>query len=292
MSEYKILTTPVSDEYELLDSGDGEKLERYGEVVVARPDPQSLWNKNSPESEWKKADAYFKRASTDANWSVRRELPERWPISLAGLKFWIKLSAFKHTGIFPEQVGNWNWIREKIEQTKRVEPVRVLNLFGYTGGASLAAAQAGAEVVHVDGSKSAIGWARDNAALSGLAEKPVRWILDDAQKFVAREIKRGKKYDGIIMDPPAFGHGAEGEVWKIEEDLLPLLESCKQILSDQPLFFIINGYASGYSALAYQNSLGDLMKSFGGHVEIGELTIAEKNSQRLLPAGIFARWSV
>jgi 23S rRNA (cytosine1962-C5)-methyltransferase len=292
MSEYKILTTPVSDEYELLDSGDGEKLERYGEVVVARPDPQSLWNKNSPESEWKKADAYFKRASTDANWSVRRELPERWPISLAGLKFWIKLSAFKHTGIFPEQVGNWNWIREKIEQTKRVEPVRVLNLFGYTGGASLAAAQAGAEVVHVDGSKSAIGWARDNAALSGLAEKPVRWILDDAQKFVAREIKRGKKYDGIIMDPPAFGHGAEGEVWKIEEDLLPLLESCKQILSDQPLFFIINGYASGYSALAYQNSLGDLMKSFGGRVEIGELTIAEKNSQRLLPAGIFARWSV
>ena len=292
MSEYKILTTPVSDEYELLDSGDGEKLERYGEVVVARPDPQSLWNKNLPESEWKKADAYFKRASTDANWSVRRELPERWSISLAGLKFWIKLSAFKHTGIFPEQVGNWNWIREKIEQAKRTEPIRVLNLFGYTGGASLAAAQAGAEVVHVDGSKSAIGWARDNAALSGLAEKPVRWILDDAQKFVAREIKRGKKYDGIIMDPPAFGHGAEGEVWKIEEDLLPLLESCRQILSNQPLFFIINGYASGYSALAYQNSLGDLMKSFGGHVEIGELTIGEKNSQRLLPAGIFARWSL
>ncbi len=292
MSEYKILTTPVSDEYELLDSGEGEKLERYGEVVVARPDPQSLWNKNLPESEWKKSDAYFKRASTDANWSVRRELPERWPISLAGLKFWIKLSAFKHTGIFPEQVGNWNWIREKIEQAKRTEPIRVLNLFGYTGGASLAAAQAGAEVVHVDGSKSAIGWARDNAALSGLAEKPVRWILDDAQKFVAREIKRGKKYDGIIMDPPAFGHGAEGEVWKIEEDLLPLLESCKQILSNQPLFFIINGYASGYSALAYQNSLGDLMKSFGGRVEIGELTIAEKNSQRLLPAGIFARWSL
>lgn len=193
MSEYKILTTPVSDEYELLDSGEGEKLERYGEVVVARPDPQSLWNKNLPESEWKKSDAYFKRASTDANWSVRRELPERWPISLAGLKFWIKLSAFKHTGIFPEQVGNWNWIREKIEQAKRTEPIRVLNLFGYTGGASLAAAQAGAEVVHVDGSKSAIGWARDNAALSGLAEKPVRWILDDAQKFVAREIKRGKK---------------------------------------------------------------------------------------------------
>lgn len=291
MSEYKILTTPAEEGYELLDSGDGEKLERYGDVVVARPDPQSLWNKNLSESEWEEADAYFKRASFDANWSLRRDLPERWPVELAGLKFWIKLSAFKHTGIFPEQVGNWNWIREKIDQAKRSEPVRVLNLFGYTGGASLAAAQAGAEVVHVDGSKSAIGWARDNAALSGLAEKPVRWILDDAQKFVAREIKRGKKYDGIIMDPPAFGHGAEGEVWKIELDLLPLLESCKQILSEKPLFFIINGYASGYSAVAYQNSLGDLMKSFGGQIEIGELTIAEKNSKRLLPAGIFARWS-
>jgi len=291
MSEYKILTTPAGKDYELLDSGDGEKLERYGEVVVARPDPQSLWNKNLSESEWEQADAYFTRDSRDANWSVRRDLPDRWPVALAGLKFWIKLSAFKHTGIFPEQVGNWNWIREKIDQAKRTEPVRVLNLFGYTGGASLAAAQAGAEVVHVDGSKSAIGWARDNATLSDLSEKPIRWILDDAQKFVAREIKRGKKYDGIIMDPPAFGHGAEGEVWKIEEDLLPLLDSCTQILSDNPLFFIINGYASGYSALAYQNSLGDLMKNFGGHVEIGELTISEKNTQRLLPAGIFARWS-
>lgn len=309
MQEYKILTTSAGEGYELLDSGEGEKLERYGEVVVARPDPQSLWNKNLSKSEWEEADAYFKRASFDANWSLRRDLPERWQIELAGLKFWIKLSAFKHTGIFPEQVGNWNWIREKISKRCHLrgnggpnngtvhshssgnDSVKVLNLFGYTGGASLAAAQAGAEVVHVDGSKSAIGWARDNAALSGLGEKPVRWILDDAQKFVAREIKRGKKYDGIIMDPPAFGHGAEGEVWKIEEDLLPLLESCKQILSEEPLFFIINGYASGYSAVAYQNSLGDLMKSFGGDIEIGELTIAEKDSPRLLPAGIFARWS-
>ncbi len=291
MQEYKILTTPAGKGYELLDSGNGEKLERYGDVVVARPDPQALWNKNLSESEWDKGDAYFKRASFDANWSVRDQLPERWPIELSGLKFWIKLSAFKHTGIFPEQAGNWDWIREKITKAKRSEPIKVLNLFGYTGGATLAAAQAGAEVVHVDGSKVAIGWARENAELSGLSEKPVRWILDDAQKFVAREIKRGKKYEGIIMDPPAFGHGAEGEVWKIEQDLLPLLESCKQILSDKPLFFIINGYASGYSAVAYRNSLGDLMKQFGGEVEIGELTIAESARGRLLPAGIFARWS-
>ncbi len=156
----------------------------------------------------------------------------------------------------------------------------------------MAAAQAGAEVVHIDGSKSAIGWARDNAELSGLADKPVRWILDDAQKFVTREIKRGKKYDGIIMDPPAFGHGPGGEMWKIEEDFLGLLDSCKEILSDKPLFFIVNGYASGYSAIAYKNSLGDLMKDFGGEIEIGELTMGESSSDRVLPAGIFARWSV
>lgn len=292
MSEYKILTTPSEKDYELLDSGDGEKLERYGDIVVARPDPQTLWKKNLTEDDWQKADAYFYRASTDANWSVRRELPERWPIELAGLKFWIKLSAFKHTGVFPEQASNWNWIREKIKKSNRAESPKVLNLFGYTGGATLASAQAGAEVVHIDGSKSAIGWARDNAELSGLADKPVRWILDDAQKFVTREIKRGKKYDGIIMDPPAFGHGPGGEMWKIEENFLGLLDSCKEILSDKPLFFIVNGYASGYSAIAYKNSLGDLMKEFGGEIEIGELTVGESSSDRVLPAGIFARWSV
>ncbi len=291
MSAYNILTTVPAKDYELLDSGDGEKLERYGDIVVARPDPQTLWNKNLSETEWRKADAYFVRASADANWSVRGTVPDRWPIEFGGLKFWIKLSAFKHTGIFPEQSTNWDWIREKLAKSKSSENPKVLNLFGYTGGASLAAAQAGAEVVHVDGSKSAIGWARDNAELSGLADKPIRWILDDAQKFVTREIKRGKKYEGIIMDPPAFGHGPGGEMWKIEENLLNLLDDCKQILSDKPLFFIINGYASGYSAVAYKNSLGDLMKQFGGNVEIGELTIAEKDSKRLLPAGIFARWS-
>jgi 23S rRNA (cytosine1962-C5)-methyltransferase len=292
MSNYNILIVPPEKDYELLDSGDGEKLERYGDVVVARPDPQTLWKRNLTEEDWQKADAYFYRGSADANWSVRRQLPERWPIEIAGLKFWIKLSAFKHTGVFPEQASNWNWIREKISKTKTAENLKVLNLFGYTGGATLAAAQAGAEVVHIDGSKSAIGWARDNADLSGLADKPIRWILDDAQKFVAREIKRGKKYDGIIMDPPAFGHGPGGEMWKIEENFLELLDSCKEVLSDRPLFFIVNGYASGYSAVAYRNSLGDLMRQFGGKIEIGELTIAEKSSDRLLPAGIFARWSV
>ena len=169
--------------------------------------------------------------------------------------------------------------------------MNVLNLFGYTGGASLAAAKAGAEVVHVDGSKVAIGWARDNAELSGLKDKPVRWILDDATAFVKREIKRGHKYDGIILDPPAFGHGPNKELWKIEDSFLPLLDLCKQVLTSEPLFFLVNGYASGYSALAYKNSLGDLLKEYGGEVEIGELTIAEAGSGRLLPCGIFARWS-
>ena len=223
----------------------------------------------------------------------RGDVPERWSIELVGLKFWIKLSAFKHTGIFPEQAGNWEWIKEKIKKqiaNSKNSKVSVLNLFGYTGGATLAAAQAGAEVVHVDGSKAAIGWARDNADLSGLSDKPIRWILDDAVKFVQREIKRGHKYEGVIMDPPAFGHGPTGEVWKIEEDFVKLLALCHQVLSDQPLFFLVNGYASGYSALAYKNNLDELQKEYGGEVEVGELTITEANSGRLLPCGIFARW--
>ncbi len=309
---YLIETARSDSDYELLDSGDGAKLERYGSVTVSRPDPQALWPKLLTEADWNKANAYFgvtKRGSED-NWKTRGNVPERWQIEYGGLKFWIKLSAFKHTGIFPEQESNWRWIRNVI-LSKAKDPlpsnerdssvaatlpqndskVKVLNLFGYTGGASLAAAQAGAEVVHVDGSKVAIGWARDNAELSGLSDKPIRWILDDAFAFVKREIRRGNKYDGIIMDPPAFGHGAKGETWKIEEHFLPFLEACWEILSDKPLFFLINGYAAGYSALAYKNNLDVLLKKYGGKVEVGELTIQEKVSERLLPAGIFARWS-
>jgi 23S rRNA (cytosine1962-C5)-methyltransferase len=289
MDIYKILKTEPSQDYELVDSGEGEKLERYGKILISRPDPQSLWPKKLPKTEWDKANAFFSRSSRDAKWSTKGTVPDKWPISLGELGFWIKLSAFKHTGLFPEQKGNWDWIREKIKSAGR--PVKVLNLFGYTGGASLAAAAAGAEVCHVDGSKVAIGWAKDNAELSGLKEKPIRWILDDAQKFVQREIKRGNFYDGIIMDPPAFGHGAKGEVWKIEENFLPFLESCRQVLTEKPLFFLINGYASGYSALAYENNLRVLKEKYGGTIEVGELTIKEKDSERLLPAGIFARWS-
>lgn len=284
--DYLILKTKPSADYELIDSGEGEKLERYGRFVFRRPDPQALWPKLN-EAAWKKVDGEFTRSAEAAEWKIKKEVPKRWQISLAGLNFWIKPTAFKHLGIFPEQVSNWEWIKNLVSKEKR--EISVLNLFGYTGGATLAAASAGAEVCHLDGSKVAITWARDNAVLSGLDKKPIRWILDDAVKFVKREIKRGRKYEGIVLDPPAFGHGPEGELWKIEDNFLELVDLCFKLLSDKPLFFLINGYASGYSATAYKNNLLPLTDKFGGEIEAGELVIEEK-SGRLLPCGIFARW--
>ncbi len=289
MAEPKILTTHPTLSYALLDSGDGEKLERYGAIVVARPDPQALWKKLRAPAQWAAADAIFTRDDEDAGWKIGKQVPERWNIELAGIKLWVRPTSFKHMGVFPEQVPNWTWISDLILRAAR--PITVLNLFGYTGGASLAAAAAGAEVCHVDGSRVAINWARDNAKLAGLENKPVRWILDDVRGFLKRELKRGRRYDGIIMDPPAFGHGADKEVWKIEDDFLPLLDLCREILSDKPLFFLINGYASGYSSIAYENNLTGLVAGLGGAIEIGELTIAEELAGRLLPSGIFARWN-
>jgi 23S rRNA (cytosine1962-C5)-methyltransferase len=296
MSSTQILITKPSPDYELFDSGEGEKLERFGNIVLARPDPQALWRKSLPATEWKKADGIF-----ETTWSLNKKAQDRWSIDFAGLKFWIKPTTFKHVGLFPEQAANWEWMKNTIEKSKEAkrekdkdaaqEDIEVLNLFGYTGGATLACAQAGAKVVHVDGSKTAIAWARENAELSGLKDKPIRWILDDAREFVRREVKRGRKYHGIIMDPPAFGHGPENELWKIEEHFLPLVESCLPILADKPLFFIINGYSAGYSAVAYENLLLPLKEKFGGTIEIGELVIEESKSGRLLPCGIFARWN-
>lgn len=291
MSASSILVTRASKDYELLDSGEGEKLERFGEVVLSRPDPQALWRKLLPQGEWNKAHASFSREGQNGTWNITKGTPDKWNIDFGGLKFAIKPTAFKHTGLFPEQFTNWEWMKRVIEHAGRpTNELEVLNLFGYTGGASLICAQAGAKVVHVDGSKSAITWASENAEISGLKDKPIRWILDDARAFVEREIKRGRKYDAIIMDPPAFGHGANKELWKIEEHFLALVEDCMKILSDKPLFFIINGYSAGYSAIAYKNNLLDLEKKFGGKVEVGELVIEETGSGRLLPAGIFARW--
>ncbi|MBU6427082.1 class I SAM-dependent methyltransferase [Patescibacteria group bacterium] len=292
--------TESSENYELLDSGEGEKLERYGKVVLSRPDPQSLWRKRLDAKEWRKADGVFSRDENKGDWSLGKNVPARWPIDFAGMKFWIKPTPFKHTGIFPEQAANWEWLRNVIAENVTVPEsadsgdIEILNLFGYTGGATMACARAGAKVVHVDGSKAAIAWARENMELSGLKDKPVRWILDDARTFVKREIKRGRKYAGIIMDPPAFGHGPDGELWKIEEDLLPLMESCFSLLAEKPLFFLINGYAAGYSAIAYENVLLPLIARFGGKVKKGELAIKESEmnglDSRTLPCGIFGMW--
>lgn len=285
--EPKILKTEPSADYELLDSGEEEKLERYGTYVLRRPDPQALWKKSLPDSEWKKADGTFFRDELRKGWKKKEGMPDVWQIAFGDIKFNIKPSAFKHTGVFPEQQSNWEFIKSKING----KSVKVLNLFGYTGGATLAALSAGAEVVHVDGSKATVELAKENAQISGLDKKPVRWIIDDARKFVMREIKRGGKYDGIIMDPPSFGRGGKGEIWKIEENFLPLIEQCSKILSDNPFFFLINGYAAGYSSQAYYNALEPIMGKYGGKFEIGELTIEEKSSKRLLPCGIFVRWS-
>ena len=306
IKKFNILITKPSKDYELIDSGEGEKLERFGSVVLSRPDPQALWKKGLSALEWKKASAEFSRDEDTAEWKVKNEIPKSWDIEFSDLKFRIKPTAFKHTGIFQEQGVNWDWMRGLIRNEKKgkvsagevASEVDVFNLFGYTGGASLACAQEGAKVVHVDGSKSAVTWARENAELSGLADKPIRWILEDARVFVGREIKRGNKYDAIIMDPPAFGHGANKEIWKIEEHFMELVENCISLLKDKPLFFIINGYSAGYSALAYENALESLVKKFGGSIEVGELAIEEKGSgasepseARVLPCGIFARWS-
>ncbi|MEK7501837.1 MAG: class I SAM-dependent methyltransferase, partial [Patescibacteria group bacterium] len=293
-----ILITKPSKDYELMDSGEGEKLERFGNMVLSRPDPQALWRKRLDAREWEKADARFSRDDKGGDWVMKKDSliggKGRWTVEFGELKFWVKPTPFKHVGIFPEQEANWEWLRNRISsavslgrdtvfrggeaERGRAVPARsdtVLNLFAYTGGATLACAQAGAKVVHVDGSKSAIAWARENAELSELKDKPIRWILDDARAFVRRELKRDRKYDGIIMDPPTFGHGPDNEVWEIEEDLLPFIESCFELLSDKPLFFLINGYASGYSAIAYENILVLLVKKYGGKIESGELAIQE-----------------
>jgi len=295
-----VLITHDEKDYELLDSGDGKKLERYGDFVLSRPDPQALWPTTKGQNDWNKADGVFVRDGKKTSWVTKKRLPEKWNIAFGGLTLEIVPTTFKHTGIFPEHLATWNWMRTLISDSLRHPPTpserggaapRVLNLFGYTGGASLACAQAGASVCHVDGSKIAIEWAKRNQKLSNLPADSVRWILDDVLLFLKREIKRGTKYDAIIMDPPAFGRGPKGEVWKIEEQFPELLDLCRKVLSEKPLFFVINGYASGYSAIAYENNLRVLKDQFSGTLESGELAIRESKTGRLLPCGIFARWS-
>lgn len=280
------LTTEGFEGYELLDSGDHEKLERFGEITVARPDTQAIWKKNNPEA-WKVADASFAFTEGKGAWKAREEMPEAWPITYKNASFTAKLTNFKHVGLFPEQEPNWSWSAELI--SKLQEP-QVLNLFGYTGAASVVAAKAGAKVTHVDSSKASIAWTKENATASGVSEDAIRCILEDARSFVKREVRRGAKYEGILLDPPAFGRGAKDEVWKIEEDLLPLMETLKELLSPAPgSFFLLNGYAAGYSPLSFKQLVESVFP--GEQIEFGELRIPEKDSSRFIPEGMYVRFS-
>ena len=283
----QILTNPGWKDYELLDSGDGMRYERFGPYQTIRPDPQAIWQPSLPKIDWQDADVRFQRTHADkGKWLFKRHLPEKWLMQWENLSFWVKLTSFKHTGVFPEQSLQWDFIQKSITQTK--QPVSVLNLFGYTGIASIAAASAGAKVTHVDASKPSITWARDNQIASKLQNKHIRWILDDAGKFVEREIKRGNTYDAIIMDPPVYGHGPTGQIWKFSEDFPKLFEQCTKLLSQQPLFIIVNAYAISSSALMLGNVMSDFLPK--GTLDVGELALEEKTSKRLLSTGIFARW--
>lgn len=292
------ITTPPHwspDQYVLLDSGEGYKLERFGGLVLARPEPQAIWSRRLPARDWEAADAVFGRegegAEGRAHWATSHPLPEFWPVSWQGLTLLAQLTPFKHTGIFPEQAAHWEWIAAQVAARPGA---RVLNLFGYTGIASLVAARAGASVTHLDAAPKVLEWARENQHRSDLDAAPIRWIVDDALKFVRREARRGMQYDLILMDPPAFGRGPKGEVWKFESGLAPLLESCQAILSERPLGVLINSYSIRASALLLGTLLGEMLAPTRRHgtVEVGELALQESGEHgRWLSTAIYARWT-
>lgn len=277
-------------DFELLDLGAGEKLERWGRFVLCRPDPQVIWPEKGNSKLWNKADAHYHRSdSGGGSWEFKKQLPEKWEISYMNLKFYVKTMGFKHTGLFPEQAVNWDWMMESIKNAKR--PINVLNLFAYTGGATVACAAAGASVCHVDAAKEMVRRAGDNLTLSGLRDRPVRFITDDVIKFVKREIRRGRKYEAVIMDPPSFGRGPGGELWKLEDQLYNLIELCSQLLADKPLFFLINSYTTGFAPGIMEDILKILVsKKFGGKVSSDTVGLPVSSSDLVLPCGIVARW--
>ncbi len=276
-------------DYEIIDMANGEKLERWGNIKLIRPDPQIIWKNKSFPSEWKSANARYNRSNTGGGaWEYSKRLPESWQVKYKNLTFNIKPMGFKHTGLFPEQAVNWDWMINKIKQSKR--DIKVLNLFAYTGGATVACLSAGASVCHVDSSKGMTTWAKENVESSGLRERPVRFIIDDVVKFVQREIRRGNKYDAIIMDPPSYGRGKNGEVWQFENNIADLVELCTQVLSDDPLFFLINSYTTGISSKVLANLLELNMKRYNGKITSGEIGLPMKNSKLVLPCGIYGRW--
>lgn len=300
---FSLLESPNWTDYALLDSGNGLKLERFGPYTFVRPEVQAMWRRSLPEKEWAQAHAVFQptREESGGHWQLKRRVEEKWemryPLTLSSspkrrgehLLFWAMTTPGRHLGVFPECATHWDWITDLIQGAKR--PIKVLNLFGYTGLATLAAAAAGAHVTHVDASKKAVTWARENQALSKLTEKPVRWILDDALKFVQREVRRGNKYDGILLDPPKFGRGPKGEVWEIYKSLPDLLEACQQILTEKPLFVVATVYAVKASAVHIGQAMQGMMSQYEGNLECGELVTREQSAGRLLSQAVYARWS-
>ena len=283
------------NDYEVLDTSAGEKLERWGNYILVRPDPQVIWNTPHKVREWKQKNGHYHRSNKGGGQWEFFDLPEQWEISYGNLKFHLKPFHFKHTGLFPEQAVNWEWSGNLIREAKKKNPgkeIKVLNLFAYTGGATVACADAGAAVTHVDASKGMVIWAKENAAASGLANAPIRYLVDDCVKFVEREIRRGNHYDAIIMDPPSYGRGPKGEIWKIEEKIFPLVQLCTKVLADRPLFFLINSYTTGLqpAVLSYMLNL-ELKSRFGGTVEADEIGLPVRGKQGLvLPCGASGRW--
>lgn len=275
-------------DYEVIDTSAGEKLERWGKYILVRPDPQVIWETEHSAPEWKQKNGHYHRSNKGGgNWEFF-DLPQQWDISYGELTFHLKPFSFKHTGLFPEQAVNWDWAGDLIQKAKR--PVKVLNLFAYTGGATVACAKAGAAVTHVDASKGMVTWAKENAAASGLSEAPIRYLVDDCVKFVEREIRRGNTYDAIIMDPPSYGRGPKGEIWKIEEKIHPLVKLCTKVLTKEPLFFLINSYTTGLQPAVLSYLLGLEMKSrYGGMITADEIGLPVRNGL-VLPCGASGRW--
>ncbi|MDD5998517.1 MAG: class I SAM-dependent methyltransferase [Lachnospiraceae bacterium] len=276
-------------DYEVIDTSKGEKLERWGKYILLRPDPQVLWDTPKKNPAWKRLNAHYHRSKKGGGEWEFFDLPEQWSIHYKDLTFHLKPFSFKHTGLFPEQATNWDWFSDLIQKANR--PIKVLNLFAYTGGATCAAAKAGASVTHVDASKGMVTWAKENAQASGLADAPIRWIVDDCVKFVEREIRRGNHYDAIIMDPPSYGRGPKGEIWKIEEKIHPFIALCEQLLSDDPLFFLVNSYTTGLApaVLTYLIST-EVVAKHGGKVVSDEIGLPVSSNGLILPCGAAGRW--
>ena len=276
-------------DYEVLDTGNGEKLERWGKYLLVRPDPQVIWDSEKINSGWEKMNGHYHRSNAGGGEWEFFDLPKEWQIHYKNLTFNLKPFSFKHTGLFPEQATNWDWFSRLIKEAGR--PIKVLNLFAYTGGATLSAAAAGASVCHVDASKGMVNWAKENAESSGLSEKPIRWLIDDCVKFVEREIRRENKYDAIIMDPPSYGRGPKGEIWKIEDSIYPFIKLTTELLSDTPLFFLINSYTTGLQPAVLSYMLNTTVaKKYGGFVEAEEIGIPVTDSGLVLPCGASGRW--